>query len=232
MQRHYSYFLVKPDGIKRLDEICAEIEHKFQAVQYYYIEDFAKTTKKLYQQHYTTKGKEFAESFGSYLYGLQELFGNKTILALVADTTNSYEELVRRVYETKIQIRKKYVNNRVGIITDYGTRNKNYVRFLSDKGELKKPRIMQEYGNYRVNNMNVIHSPDADIHITLEELKMLVEEGIIEEENLITRDRLMKMRKYKTVEFQEETKEPGYQRVLGPDISSFVKAQIRIAKYK
>ena len=40
VQRHYSYFLVKPDGIKRLDEICDEIEKKFQSVMYYAVEDF------------------------------------------------------------------------------------------------------------------------------------------------------------------------------------------------
>ena len=160
------------------------------------------------------------------------MFGNKTILALVADTTNSYEDLVKRVYETKIQIRKKYVNDRVAIITNHGSGNKNYVRFLSDDGETKKPRIMQEYGNYRINNMNIVHSPDADVHVTLEELKMLLDEGIMEKENLITRDILMKMRKYKTVGFQKEIRESDYPRELGPDISASIKAQIRSARYK
>ena len=34
MKRSYSYFIVKPDGIRYLDEILEDLEGKFQEIKY------------------------------------------------------------------------------------------------------------------------------------------------------------------------------------------------------
>lgn len=226
MKRHYSYFLIKPDGIRYLDEICSTLEEKFESIRYYAVPNFEDTIKALYYKHYETKGTSFAKSFESYLYGLINLFGNETILALISDRNKTYDELARDVFETKIEVRKKYVNNRIGIITNYGKGEKNYIRFLETDGRQGLPRIMQELGNYRVNDMNIIHSPDSNPHITLEELNILLQLGIIDDKNLITENMLIQMRKYETVKFQRDMRKPNYQSEQKPDISGFIKADI------
>ena len=103
-KRHYSYFIVKPDGIRYLDDICQTIEGKFPSVRYYAIQDFKGTIKSLYHKHYERKGNNFAESFDAFLYGLSELFGNESILILVADGERPYQELMQSVFDTKQEL--------------------------------------------------------------------------------------------------------------------------------
>lgn len=148
-------------------------------------------------------------------------------MALIADGSISQEELIKSIYRTKIELRNKHANNNIGIITNHGTGAKNYVRFISADGVKSLPRMMEDLGNHRISNMNIIHSPDADLSVTLEELNILLSEGIIDDKNLINADIMNKIRKYKTVKFQDDTKEPGYIGEAKPDISGFVKMEIK-----
>lgn len=225
-KRHYSYFIVKPDGIRFLNDICETIEGKFPIVRYYAIEDFKGTIKKLYHKHYERKGEKFAESFDAFLYGINELFGNESILILVADAKRPYEELMQSVFDTKQELRNRYINNNVGIITDYGQKGKDFVRVLTPSGQQKKPRIMIGPGNYRISDMNIIHSPDPELETTLDELKILLSTHVIDDKNLITGQMINQMRKYRTLSFQEDMKLPNYAGDVIPNISGFIKEQI------
>lgn len=223
---HYSYFLLKPDGIRFLDDICRDIEQKYESVRYYAISDFEKVIKRLYHRHYEQKGDKFSKSFDSYLYGLRELFGNESVLILVQDSKKSYENLIQTVFDTKMEIRKKYTNNKVGLVTDYGD-DRKYIRFLSQAGDETRPRIMDSLGSYRISDMNIIHCPDATKEATIDELKILIDEGIIDERNLITYDMIRKMKKYQTINFQRDMREEGYEGEIQPDISGWIKGNIK-----
>lgn len=225
-KRHYSYFIVKPDGIRFLDNICETIEGKFSKVRYYAIQDFKGTIKKLYHKHYERKGDKFGESFEAFLYGIGELFGNESILILVADEKRPYQQLMQTVFETKQELRNKYVNNKVGIVTDYGQKRDKFIRFFTQNGEQKKPRIMMGAGSYRISDMNIIHSPDPDLETTLDELKILLSLHVIDDKNLITEDMLKRMRRYKTLSFQEDMRLPDYPGEIIPNVSGFIKQEI------
>lgn len=226
MKRKYSYFIIKPDGMRFLDDICNTIEQRYQSIRYYAIEDFDDIIKKLYYKHFEGKGEKFANSFSSYLYGLKELFGNYAILALVADSTKEYDQLMQSVFNTKIEIRNKYVNNNIGIVTNHGNGQKNYIRLISEDGAEKQPRIMNGLGSHRISDMNIIHCPDPNREDTLAELNILLQEGIIHDTNMITEPMMKQMRKYQTAKFQEDMREEGYQGGIQPDISGFVKSDI------
>ncbi len=225
-QRHYSYFIVKPDGIRYLDDICETVEGKFPTVRYYAIQDFKGTIKKLYHKHYERSGKKFAESFDAFLYGLSELFGNESILILVADGERPYQELMQSVFDTKKELRKKYVNNKIGIVTNYGGGRNTFLRLVTRNGNSLKPRIMSEAGSYRISDMNTIHSPDPDLETTLDELKILLDTEVIHDKNLITTPMLTQMRKYKTAAFQSDMRLPNYAGEDVPDLSGFIKSEI------
>lgn len=225
-KRHYSYFIVKPDGIRYLDDICQTIEGKFPSVRYYAIQDFKGTIKSLYHKHYERKGNNFAESFDAFLYGLSELFGNESILILVADGERPYQELMQSVFDTKQELRKKYVNNKIGIVTNYGKGRNNFIRLLTRSGNEKKPRIMSEIGSYRISDMNTIHSPDPDLETTLDELKILLDKEVIHDKNLITTPMLDQMRRYKTVAFQHDMRLQNYVGEDVPNLSGFIKNEI------
>lgn len=226
MKRYYSYFIIKPDGIRYIDDICSVIEEKHKSVKYYSINDFDKIIKKLYYKHYENKGEKFANSFDAYLYGLNELFGNESIMVLVSDNEKTYPELMQDVFDTKSQIRKTYVTDKIGIITDYGNIDESYIRFHTESGISQKPRIMSGIGKYRISDMNIIHCPNPNKEDTLTELKILIDEGIFDDKNLITNEMMSYIKRYKTASFQKDMREPDYIGAIQPDISGFIKGEI------
>lgn len=226
MKRSYSYFIVKPDGIRYLDEILNDLEGKFQEIKYYAVDDFESLIKKLYHKHYENKGSGFAKSYASYLYGIREIFGNKALLVLVGDREKTYEELSNDIFAEKTLIRQKYVNNNVGIITNLEDEQVNYVRYVDKRGNLKEPRILNGIGNIRINDMNIIHSPDPNEATTKEELQIIINSGILQDKNLLTPDTIKKIREYGTFNFFNDMKKDDYQGNIGPDISGFIKSEI------
>ena len=211
MKRSYSYFIVKPDGIRYLDEILEDLEGKFQEIKYYAVDDFESLIKKLYHRHYEQKGSDFAKAYASYLYGIREIFGNKALLVLVGDREKTYEELSNDIFAEKTLIRQKYINNNVGIITNLGDERVNYIRYVDQKGNLKKPRILNGMGNIRISDMNIIHSPDPNEATTKEELQIIINSGILQDKNLLTPDTIKKIREYGTFNFFNDMKKDDYQ---------------------
>lgn len=226
MKRSYSYFIVKPDGIRYLDEILEDLEGKFQEIKYYAVDDFESLIKKLYHRHYEQKGSDFAKAYASYLYGIREIFGNKALLVLVGDREKTYEELSNDIFAEKTLIRQKYINNNVGIITNLGDERVNYIRYVDQKGNLKKPRILNGMGNIRISDMNIIHSPDPDEATTKGELQIIINSGILQDKNLLTPDTIKKIREYGTFNFFNDMKKDDYQGNIEPDISGFIKSEI------
>ena len=173
MKRNYSYFIIKPDGIRFLNNICSIIENSYEGVRYYAIDDFSDVIKRLYYKHFEKKGDKFAKSFEAYLYGLREFFGNYGILALVADSKREYTDFAQSVYSTKLRIRSEYANNNIGIVTNYGDGQKNKIKIVDVEGKESNPRIMDELGNHRISDVNIIHCPDPSKEDTLKELSIL-----------------------------------------------------------
>lgn len=229
MKRSYSYFIIKPDGMRFLDDICNKIEQRYQSVRYYAIDDYEEIIKKLYHKHFERKGEKFEKSFQAYLYGLREFFGNYGIMALIADTTIGYEEFMQSIYGTKLEIREKYVNNNIGIVTNYGEGQKSYIRFVSDDGSEQTPRIMTNLGTHRISNIDIIHCPDPNKDDTLGELNILLKSSIIDDKNMIMEQMMQQMRKYQTAKFQEDMRTAGYEGGIQPDISGFIKSEIQVS---
>lgn len=225
MKRYYSYFLIKPDGIRFLDDICKTIEENYK-VRYYAIRDFSSIVKKLYHANFKTRGEEFRKSFEAYLYGLINLFGNQTILAMVSGESQTYEQFVKGVYNTKIKIRDKHVNDNIGIVTNYGEVEENKIQLISRDGKTTSPRILKGFGHHRINNINIIHCPDADIRTTIDELNILEKQGIISDGNMITDKMMQDMKRYTTTNFQNDMYTEEYQGAIQPDISGFIKSRI------
>lgn len=226
MKTSYNYFIIKPDGIRYSQELLEYMEANYQTVKYYVIEDYQDIIKKLYYKHYENKGEKFANSFESYLYGLTNIFGNQGILVLVSDKTKTYEELAKQVMDDKTYLRQKYSNNNIGIVTNYGEGTKNSIKIIKPNGEEEKLRILSKPGNYRISDMNIIHCPDADKETVLTELKILFDNNIISDRNLLDSNIINKMKEYATVKCVKDMEKEEYKNELGPDISGFVRFKI------
>ena len=86
---------------------------------------------------------------------------------------------------------------------------------------------MDKLGRYRISDMNIIHCPDPNKEDTLTELKILMEQGIIDDKNLITDEMMPNIKRYKTASFQKDMREKDYVGGIQPDISGFVKREIQ-----
>ena len=141
----YSYFLVKPDGIRFLPEIIEQLESEFQSIRYFKVEDFSQTIKSLYYKHYEKKGNQFAQAYEQYLYGLNELFGNQALVALVSNQEKEdYTDFCKRVLDLKIKIRNEYANNNVGVITNFANKDgnsTNIIQIIDENGQKEKQRL-------------------------------------------------------------------------------------------
>lgn len=226
MKRSYNYFIIKPDGIRYTEEILEYMENNYQTVKYYIIKNYQDITKKLYYKNFEIKGEKFVNDLGSYLYGLTNLFGNQGLLILVADKNKTYEQLAEKVMEDKLKLRKKFSNNNIGIVTNYGEENKNCIKIINKNGEEEKLRILSGLGNYRISDMNIIHCPDANKETVLTELKILLDNKIMEDKNLLDANIINKIKEYSTIKCVKDKQKIDYRNELGPDISNFIKSEI------
>ena len=112
---NYSYFLIKPDGIRYLKEIDEIINSKkFDRMIYFAVNDWEKVQKDLYEEHY--KKKDFADSYQAFVEAEKNLFGNRGIVILVSKKEGTYQELMDKVFSTKLEIRKRLAY-KVGLVT-------------------------------------------------------------------------------------------------------------------
>jgi len=219
MKRNYSYFIIKPDGVRFINRIYIRFNDSFQEIRLFRIEDYESVIKKLYFRHYQAKGDKFAKSFEQYLYASRSLFGKQALLAIVADKSNEdYDEFRKKVYNTKMAIREEFANMNVSIISnEISQEPNNYIKIVNQDGEEIQSVYSGKKGNYRISKLNIIHCPDSDLQSTSEELKILCDIGVINENNLLGKKNIDELLKYGTLNgFEPNDKEHK------PNISSFV----------
>lgn len=206
-----SYFLLKPDSEKKFGDIKEEIEQNFDNVQYFAVLDWEHTIKSVYKEHYDRKGEKFANNYQAFIDMMKELYGNYGIIVLIKEDADE-KKLSEKVMEFKSMIRNKYCKlGELGIISNwqYGKEIKNNVGTF-DKGELKKsPKYMDKIGNYRFHFLNYIHSPDSE-ESSKNELKILMRNNNLNEDNIIPKDVLNKIIKYKSFAVIEECDKQKY----------------------
>lgn len=220
MKERYNYFMIKPEGQRKLTEILNIInENRLDIKSFYAVNDWKNLSKKLYHEHYEKRGMNFLEDFESYTNVINDLYGNSAVVVLVSNKEFSYEELAKKVFETKQKIRKtigKYINGEYVIIANSAKMSnkmlfekniKGYVKFQNENGKLEKVRFMTEKGCYRIHYFDIIHCPDPNINTIQEELVILFNEGILNKSNIIDLNIIDKMAKYKTFEFMKIQKE-------------------------
>ncbi len=207
-KEHYSYFLIKPDGIRYFNEIKQDIYEKgFDRVIFFAVEDWEKLQKDLYEKHY--QKTNFAKEYQAFVDAEKVLYGNKAIVILVS-SDKEYAELVNEVYDLKIEIRKKLAY-KVGLVTISNEKDQeqiNQVVLIERDGTSRIPKRFNDRNKrYNINHLDVIHCPDASLDATLGELKKLFNQGIITDKNIISSKLEDNICKYKTAEFIQDIDE-------------------------
>lgn len=209
-KRHYSYFLIKPDGMKYFKEIKENLNSKkFDRILYFAVNDWEKLQKDVYEEHYKKEG--FSKAYQPYVEAEKKLFGNRTIAIVVCSMGGTYQELMDKVYSTKLELRNK-LDYRLGLVTvsnEFDEKKANQILIAEEQGKRikKTKRFSEEHKKYGLNHLDLIHCPDPKKEVTLQELNKLFKQGIISDKNILSPEMIENIEKYKTSEFLQEQME-------------------------
>ena len=120
---------------------------------------------------------------------------------IVADKyKEDYDEFRNKVFDIKMRIRSEFSNSSVNLISNNNNRElNNYVKIIDDNGDELKHVYSGKKGNYRISKLNVIHCPDSDLQSTCEELKILCDNGVINEKNMLGNQSIADLLRFKTL---------------------------------
>ena len=215
--RHYSYYIVKPDGIRHFKEIYSSLDRIFEgmaSVRFFKIDNYSEIIKKLYYKLFEKYPQTFPEAFNSFKTGISSLYGNEGILIIMSQLHHSekeYDDFRKRVLDAKLAIRRKTMDPKVRMLEQ-----------ISNNSNLQGDSILQLEGNkYRIDipkSLSRIHCPDDNLEDTENELKILLESGIISKANMLGTVDIMNVIKYGTIMgFNQDSQEQR------PDIATFEK---------
>lgn len=210
-----SYFLFKPESEKCFGKMRKYIEQNFQKVKYFAVPDWQDVIKKLYHKHYENKGEKFGDMLESLLAIQNELYGSNAIVALIKDDRTSKDELLKKIYNTKIYLRNTYSKpNAISIISNADELDipqkrkiKNRVKIIDENCKEKKFKCMNQPGNYRIQFFNYIHSPDPCIETSDEEIEILKKAEVLTRKKLISKNDIDFIAKYRTFEILKKYKD-------------------------
>lgn len=205
--KKYSYMIIKPNGEKHFSEIVSAIRgHDFTIEGMYAINDYEYVNILLHPE------KEKHKYIVSINRVYKDFYCNNAILILVSKENVSYRKLVMEIVNLKLEIRSKYDYNYIATILDISKIGMQYngesVKIINmSQVEVAKQK-MNEKGTYLIISINELHSPDASIENTINELKLLFDNKIIVEENRISTDIISKIEKYGTFSFLQDLNVP------------------------
>lgn len=218
--RHYSYYIIKPDGIRHFREIYSDLEEIFEgmsSVRIFKIDDYAGIMKKLYYKLFE-KYSEFPEVFDTFTRGITSLYGNEGILIIMSELHKDdmeYTAFREKVLRTKLAIREKIMDPDVRM----ATRIPEYSNLQGN--------VQLDGQPYRISipkSLSRIHCPEDNLEDTEEELQILIKSGIMCNENMLGIDDIGDVEKFGSIMgYKGEFKEPR------PDIAGFEKERIEEA---
>lgn len=199
----YSYIIVKPNGTRHFEMYTTELKkYGFEIMGYYAITDYETINMKLHTNPEVWR----------YLIPVNKMFndcyGNYAILILIAKKNVSYIEFVKQVNDFKIYVRSlfklDYVSNIFDISKVFKDNQEQRVVIVDKFNNEVSKHEMNESGTFFVFSVNSIHTPDAEVDVTVEELMILIEEKVITERNVISSNIIESIIRYKTFEFLQD----------------------------
>lgn len=195
-----SYLILKPNAARHYEIIINEIKNsQFTIVNQYAIFDYETVNMALH-----TGNDDAMKYLVPITRMYYDLYGNYAILIVIAKKDISYEHLCIQVLRLKKYLRAKfeitYMSN-VFNTSELGQSNEQQkLIILAKDGKTVEKDSMNEEGTFMVFSTNEIHSPDATVADTVEELKLLDGMQLLNTDNIIPRALIKQMERYKTFE--------------------------------
>ncbi|MDO5557418.1 MAG: hypothetical protein Q4G05_04165 [Clostridia bacterium] len=151
-KKKYAYFMIKPDGARYFYEILQLLNSFFiqpACIYLFPVKNWENLSKVLYSNHF--QSQNFKNNFQANCITTTTLFGNYSIIGLIEIETQNYTQILEKVYLLKTTIREKFMAKDISI----------FYR-LDDNTSISSI-------------LNIIHCPDPNIRILLDEMNILNE---------------------------------------------------------
>lgn len=200
VDKKYSYMIVKPNGEKHFAEIIFAIRRaNFDIEEMYKISDYEHVNMLLHPEE--EKHKYIIPINRVY----KDFYSNYGIIILISKANISYQNFVTEIVNLKIEIRNKYDYDYIASILDISKIGMPYngetVKIISKSYLEVAKQKMNGKGSYLIISINELHSPDSNIENTIQELILLMDNGIIAKKNEIPERLIAYIKKYGTFSF-------------------------------
>lgn len=204
----YDFMMLKPESQKDFDTILRMVEKSgFELVNLYRVKDWKSTSEALYDDQFN-KNINFRLTFQALAYTINSLFDNKGIILLIRNEGEISDDVFsQRIVAFKQLVRDVFCKtNEIFLVSNvaqmpvqrYGIPNNGTLKIQDRTGKIKEISRCHEEGLYKFHSLSYIHTPDADIKRVEVELKILENIGVLSKDNIISKQELIKMRKYGT----------------------------------
>lgn len=199
----YSYVILKPNAAIHFKAYMDElIEQKFEIINCYAIFDYETVNMALHPDRASHK----------YILPLSRLYNdfysNYAILILIGKKLISYEDFCLQVHRFKTSMRDKfhfdYVSFAFNVAKVNALNEEQSLKIIAKDGTEIEKMEMNEAGTYMVFSANEVHSPDANVNVTVEELLTLHKFGVLIDDNIIPKFLLESISKYQTFAYIKE----------------------------
>lgn len=219
--RRYSYYIIKPDGIRFLDKIINELTEYFKSssIKFFKIDDYSSIQKKLHYKLYDKHPDSFPEIMDSNMRGVNCIYGNEGILILLSEFINNkqeYTNFLDKISKFKEKIRNETMNNDTFLFTRLSNDSKlTGERIINFQGELRRVDIP--------GTLSRIHCSDHCRDDIYNDLKILLDSGIISNKNMLGPDDINHAKSYASIAGFNSSRGSDEPR---PDIAGFVAGEI------
>lgn len=199
----YSYFIVKPNGIRHfkpyVDELIAQ---KFKILDFFAIHDYETINIAL---HPTPKEQRHIVPINNMF---KTLYSNNAILILVAKSHITYDDFVNQVCNFKKNVRTRFEDSSLSYVFDVANllddQQNQELKIIGVDGKECSKREMNHKGTFLVFSVNSLHSPDPSVDVTISEMQLLKRSGIFTDKNIIPDVLVKAMLKYDTFAFLKD----------------------------
>lgn len=204
----YDFMMLKPESQKDFDTILKMVEKSgLDVVNLYRVKDWKSVSEALYDNQFN-ENINFKLTFQALAYTINSLFGNNGVILLIQNSEKISDEIfVQKMVAFKQLVRDRFCKvNEIFLVSNisqmslerYGIPNNGTLKIQDKTGRIKEISRCREEGLYKFHSLSYIHTPDADIKRVGVELKILEDLGVLTKDNIISKQELMKMRKYGT----------------------------------
>ena len=199
----YSFIIIKPNGAKHIEVYLEQL--KCMGIDILGI--FA-----IHNHEEVNLALHLTERERSHILPINKMFKDfycdNAILIFLGEKNITYDDFVSKVHQYKWKARslveKKYISYVFDTTSILGVNKGQRLKVIDERGREVKKYDMNDIGSFMVALPNSLHSPDASVVDTINELRIISKLELMRKENIISEEMLQRIIYYGTMEMLKD----------------------------